>query len=121
MYAPNEAEELLRKGYVFSYRDAIRLPIREFLSRYFAREGYKDGFHGLMLSLLMGVYHFIIFTYIWEKKKFIDEEKASMRDFEDVISESGKELAYWINKGKIENEKTALKKFGLKIKRKLHL
>ena len=69
VYAPNEAEELLRRGYVFNYADAIRLPFKEFLSRYFAREGYKDGFHGLMLSFLMAFYHFAIFVYIWEKKK----------------------------------------------------
>ncbi|HEX8931815.1 MAG TPA: glycosyltransferase family 2 protein, partial [Patescibacteria group bacterium] len=73
VYAPNEAEELLRKGYLFSFRDAVRLPVKEFLSRYFAREGYKDGFHGLMLALFMAIYHLVIFAYIWEKKKFVDE------------------------------------------------
>jgi glycosyltransferase involved in cell wall biosynthesis len=120
VYAPNEAEELLRKGYVFNYRDAIRLPVKEFLSRYFAREGYKDGFHGLMLALLMAVYHLSIFAYLWEKKKFLDEENAT-KDFEEEIKESGKEISYWINKRKIDEEKILLKKFGMKLKRKLRV
>lgn len=121
VYAPNEAEELLRNGYKFNYRDAIRLPFKEFLSRYFAREGYKDGFHGMMLALLMGFYHFIIFTYIWEKKKFVDEDKLRVEDFEEEIQEANHELAYWITKEKIDEEKDTLKKIGLKIKRKLRV
>ena len=55
IYGPNEAEQLIKKGYSFDPRDAIRFPVKEFLSRFFAREGYKDGFHGLMLSVLMAV------------------------------------------------------------------
>ena len=45
-YAQNEANSLLEKGYQLSHFDAIRFPINEFLSRFFARKGYKDGFHG---------------------------------------------------------------------------
>ncbi len=62
IYGPNEAEQLIKKGYAFDWKDAIRFPVKEFLSRFFAREGYKDGFHGLMLSLLMAFYHFLIFA-----------------------------------------------------------
>lgn len=121
VYAINEAEDLIRSGYRFNYRDAIRLPFKEFLSRYFAREGYKDGFHGMMLALLMGFYHFIIFTYIWEKKKFIDEDNLRIEDFDEEIKETGQELRYWIAKEKIDEEKGMLKKIGLKIKRKLRV
>jgi len=65
-----EVEQLIKKGYIFDWRDSVRFPVKEFLSRFFAREGYKDGFHGLMLSILMAFYHFIVFSYIWEKQKF---------------------------------------------------
>ena len=121
VYAPNEAEELLRKGYIFNAKDAIRLPVQEFLSRYFAREGYKDGFHGLMLSILMALYHFTIFAYIWEKKKFADEGKLRIEDFEDEVKETGQELKYWFIKNKIEEEKDSMRKFALKLKRKLKI
>jgi len=121
VYAPNEAENLIRQGYVFSYRDAIRLPLKEFLSRFFAREGYKDGFHGMMLAIFMGFYHFSIFAYLWEKKKFIDEKSFRIEDFEDEIKHAGKDFGYWLHKEKIDEEKDMIKKVGLKIKRKLRL
>ncbi|HSA84354.1 MAG TPA: glycosyltransferase family 2 protein, partial [Patescibacteria group bacterium] len=113
VYAPNEAEELIRKGYSFNPRDAVRLPIQEFLSRYFAREGYKDGFHGLMLALFMAIYHFVIFAYIWEKQKFTDGGRESVEAFEDEFKESSKEIGFWVKKRKIDNEKQVLKKIGL--------
>lgn len=120
IYAPNEAEELLRKGFIFDWRGAVRLPMSEFLSRYFAREGYKDGFHGLILALLMGVYHLTIFAYLWEKKKFLNFENENIvADLEEELSKSKKEINYWINKRKIEQEKNTLKKITLKIKKKI--
>lgn len=121
VYAPNEAEELMRRGYVFSYADAIRLPFKEFLSRYFARQGYKDGFHGLILSALMAFYHFAIFIYIWEKKKFVTQDALNIQSFEKEIVGSVKELKYWLTKAKIDEEKDLLKKTMFKIKRKLKI
>src|SRR3989344_3756182 len=64
LYAENEANQLIEKGYNFAWQDSIRFPIKEFISRFFAREGYRDGLHGLVLSLLMAFYHLIIFGNI---------------------------------------------------------
>ena len=49
IYAPNEAEEYLEKAINFLILMLIRFPLNDFLARFFARKGYKDGFHGLML------------------------------------------------------------------------
>jgi len=76
LYAPAEAKERIKKGYQFSAFDCIRLPCNEFLSRFFAREGYKDGYHGLMLSLMMGVYHFFVACYMWEYARFPKEPQG---------------------------------------------
>ena len=122
VYAPNEAEDLLRKGYVFDWKGAIRLPMSEFLSRYFAREGYKDGFHGLILALLMGVYHLSIFAYLWEKKKFIDiKDENITHGLEEELKKSRKEFNYWYSSKSLETEKNLFKKTTIKIKRKLNL
>ncbi len=103
IYAPNEAEEYLRKGYQFSYFDAIRFPLNEFLSRFFARKGYKDGFHGLMLSLLMAFYHFIVFAYLWEKQGFKEYDKEDfLADTEKEFRKAGREILYWTSKEKLE-------------------
>jgi len=122
VYAPNEAEELLRKGYVFDYKDVIRFPLKEFLSRYFAREGYKDGFHGLVLSFLMAFYHFAVFVYLWEKKNFVEVKREELvKGMRDEFNNAAQEISYWISSKKIEQETSTLKKVGLKIKRKLNL
>lgn len=121
IYAPNEADELIRKGYVFDYHDAIRLPLSEFLSRYFAREGYKDGFHGFMLSILMAFYHFVVFANLWEKNKFVDTGKEDIvNGMEKELRKSKKELIFWVSKKSIEEEKNLLKKVSLKIRKKIH-
>jgi glycosyltransferase involved in cell wall biosynthesis len=122
IYAPNEAEELLRKGYVFDWLGAIRLPMSEFLNRFFAREGYKDGFHGLILALLMGVYYLAIFSYLWEKKGFIEvKDENIIHGLEEEIKKSKKELSYWVNTKEIEQESNILKRTGLKLKRKMNI
>jgi glycosyltransferase involved in cell wall biosynthesis len=121
IYAPNEAEDLLNKGYKFDWKGIIRQPMSEFLSRYFAREGYKDGFHGLALALLMAVYHLTIFMYVWEKQKFTEINDDIMNGLDEEIKKSKKELNYWMNTKKIEQEKNTFNKVKLKIRNKLQL
>lgn len=95
VYAPNEAAVLIEKGYEFNYMDAIRFPLNEFLSRYFAREGYKDGFYGLILSLLMSFYHIVIFTLIWEKNKYLDKEENVFDKFKSEVNKSDRQINFW--------------------------
>ena len=120
IYAPNEAENKLENGYVFSYFDAIRFPLAEFLSWFFARKGYKDGFYGLMLSLMQAFYHFLVFAFIWEKKGFKEYEGNDfLKDTEDEFKKAGKEIFFWISKEKLEQAKNPLKKNLLKIRSKI--
>lgn len=120
LYVPSETEEYIRKGYVFSYFDAIRFPINEFLGRFFARKGYKDGFHGLILSLLMAFYHFLIFASLWEKQGFKEYDGEDfLKDTEEEFKKAGKEIFYWLSKEKIEQIKSPLKKNLQKIRGKL--
>jgi len=118
-YAPSEAEKLIAEGYKISYPDAIRFPVREFLSRFFKGEGYKDGIHGLMLSILMAFYHFVVFSYIWEKQKFQESPDDVLKIADKEISSAGKEINYWINTVKIQNNRNPISKSLLKVKRKL--
>ena len=119
-YAPNEAEEVLRKGYKFSYLDAISFPLREFLSRFFARHGYKDGMHGLVLSLFMALYHFLVFAYIWEKNNFKEYEGDNfIKDTEKEFRKAGGEILYWISKEKFDSIKNPISKNLHKLANKL--
>lgn len=120
IYAPNEAEELLRKGYVFNWQDAIRFPIREFIKRFFTQEGYKDRFFGLMLSIGMAFYHFIIFAYLWEKQGFGEFEKENfLVGSERELQKAQKELRFWFVNERIKAQKNMLKKVWLKIRRRV--
>ncbi len=102
-YAPNEAEEIIRKGYKFSYFDAIGFPLKEFLSRFFARKGYKDGMHGLVLSIFMALYHFLIFAYIWERNNFKEYDGENfLKDTEKEFKKAEKDIFYWVSREKIE-------------------
>ena len=108
VYTRSEADKKIRGGYVFSPIDAIRFPFNEFLSRFFAREGYKDGFHGFMLSMLMGFYHFLVFSFIWEKNNFKQIEEADFTyKFKDEVKSLKKDLSFWM---KSKSKKTLLKK-----------
>lgn len=115
IYAPNEAEQLLKKGYTFSSMDALRFPFREFLNRFFAQEGYKDGFHGLMLSLLMAMYHFIVFAKLWEKEGFKDGNENVLREVEQELRQERKELSHWFSQEKMKKTKNPLQKIRHRI------
>lgn len=117
-YTVNEANEYLKKGYTVEWLDAIRFPVKEFISRFFAREGYKDGFHGLMLSLFMAFYHFVIFAYIWEKQGF-KESEVSLAKLEKEGKKISKDFSYWLANEQIKHTRNAAKKVYLKVKRKI--
>lgn len=123
-YAPNDAETMRKKGYTFHWTDAIRFPLHEFLSRYFAREGYKDGFHGLILAFMMAVSHFAVFCYLWEKEKFTVTQTQDIaflqKGLEKEIKNAKKELGYWMYNKKITEERNPVAKLGLRLKRKLN-
>lgn len=119
-YAQNEASDLLEHGYNFSYFDAIKFPLSEFLSRFFARKGYKEGLHGLVISIFMAFYHFLIFAFIWEKKNFVQYSGDKfLEETEEELRNGGKQVLYWISKEKLEKIKNPIRKTLEKIKNKL--
>lgn len=120
IYTTNEAEELIRKGYQFKWQDAISFPLKEFLSRFFAREGYKDGFHGLMLSMLMAFYHFVIFARVWEKQGFGEVKEINiLYGTEQELRNGYRQILYWIFHEKAKAAKSPLKKVLLKMKHRI--
>lgn len=94
IYIPSEAEAKIKAGYKVKPEDAVNFPAKEFMSRFFAREGYKDGLHGFVLSLLMAFYHLLIFAYIWEKQGFKRTEEILPKS-EAEFKSIQKEMQYW--------------------------
>lgn len=116
VYIESESKNLIENGYSISPSDAIRFPFEEFLSRFFAREGYKDGLHGLVLSLLMAFYHLGVFVNIWEKKKFTELNRNSLALFEGETRDSARKIRHWLKNEKIKSTRNPLKKLLLKVK-----
>jgi (heptosyl)LPS beta-1,4-glucosyltransferase len=55
-YARYEAQALMEDGIRPRWRNFVLQPLREFRRRYLTLKGYRDGTHGLLLSLLMAWY-----------------------------------------------------------------
>lgn len=118
-YTISEAENLIAKGYEPKLIDSFLFPANEFLKRFFFEEGYKDGAHGLVLSLLMAFYHLVVFARVWEMKNYPDSG-STLEVFQEGASKIAKDTTYWIN---YEREKTMspAKRALSKLKRKLHV
>ncbi len=96
LYSDNEAQHFISSGKKVAWYDAIRMPISDFLTNFFARDAYKDGLHGLTLSLLQAFYTFVVFAKIWEQQGF---EPYNQNNFLpqtiDEIKAKAKEFNYW--------------------------
>lgn len=115
-YTTNEADALKETQYQYSWYDAIRFPLSDFLKVYFAQEAYKDGLHGLVLSMLQAFYSFIVFTKLWENENF-PQKPVTLPSVIEELKRAKKEFCYWIL---TSNMKTShgFNKLVLKIKRR---
>lgn len=71
-YTRFEAKMLFDQGIRPRCRGLIGQPLREFVRRFFALEGYKDGEYGLALSALMAYYAYVrhrTLGKMWEEKE----------------------------------------------------
>jgi (heptosyl)LPS beta-1,4-glucosyltransferase len=70
-YASYEASVLVKQGIHPRPHSLILQPLREFRRRYLTLQGYKDGGHGLLLSLLMAYYTGLAYwraRALWERR-----------------------------------------------------
>jgi len=68
-YTEMEAAYLFRGGARAKVRNFIIQPCREFRRRYITLQGYKDGRHGLFLSLLMAYYEGVKYAKLWRLQR----------------------------------------------------
>lgn len=96
-YSTIQSGEMMKSGYVFSWKDLINKPLNELLGRYFAGEGYKDGVHGLALSLLQAFSELVLYLKVWQKQGF-DEQKVSKKELKGQLYKALKDVKWWIRK-----------------------
>ena len=110
-YTEIQAKDLINSGYKFDWRDMLKKPMGEFLSRFFAGEGYKDGLHGLVLALLQSFYELVKYLRVWEKEKFPDQE---IKGYQGVLEENVNDYLHWQ-----ACSANLIKKIRLKLKKKI--
>ena len=102
-YTDIQARLLLQKEYKFTWRDLIRRPLQEFLSRYFAGEGHKDGLHGLALALLQSFSELTLYLKIWQSEQF-KPEMVDIRELSKEAKRAKKQLDWWTVDALIKSE-----------------
>ncbi len=94
-YAKIQALELIKeKNYQLSHKDLLIAPLEEFLSRFFAGEAYKDGTHGLALSLLQAWVRLLTFLKVWEHKNY-EEKSLEPKWAKSILGEVIYQTEYW--------------------------
>lgn len=118
-YSESEAQNFINLNRSINWYDVIRWPVNDFLKTFFAQKGYRDGMHGLVLSMLQAMYALVFFAKVWEKKESFKDITPDdflikvIREFE----RAGKEIKFWVFEALIyENP---LKKYFYKLKRKI--
>lgn len=108
-YARVEAQEILGSGSEYTIVDAMRKATSEFISRFFADKGYKDGMHGLVLALLQTFHSFLVFLDVWEKQGYQEASQTTvLRGAEQFFVKTSKEMYYWLQRDRLTKGKDAL-------------
>lgn len=119
-YTTIQARELNKKGIEFKWRFVINKPVSEFLRRYFAESGYKDGLHGLTVCLLQALSELVIYAKLWQKQKF-RKVKIDQENTYEELKKASSEFIWWVYESKIVASKNIFTKLWLKTKRKFQL
>lgn len=74
-YTDYQAKILFDQGIRTKPHNFVLQPLREFKRRYIELKGYRDGWRGLLLSLFMAYYNFVIYLRLWRlwqrRKRFL--------------------------------------------------
>ncbi len=120
IYTESEVAKYKATGYRLHWADAVRFPVSDFLKIYFAQGGYRDGLHGLVLSMLQAFYAFLIFVKLWERDGFPDIP-VPLTDANRQLDRAGAETRYWMTTAELSGIQNPIAKTILRIKRKLGL
>jgi len=97
-YTESETENFIKSGKSINWYDSIRWPVADFVKTFFFEKGYKDGLHGLVLSMFQAFYAFIFFAKVWERKeKFKDLTPDNfLTEVTGEFGKAAKDIKYWV-------------------------
>src|SRR3989344_2849708 len=115
-YAKAQAKERLDEQKNYTIIDSFNEGLSEFIGRFFAEKGYRDGIHGLVLATLQMFYTFLVYCYYFEGKKFKAEDRDVVEAANHFFEKGAYEVSHWMDK---ESLHSPVKSFKSKIVRKL--
>lgn len=68
-YARTEAEVMICSGVRFSPFRLVFKPLKRFIGRYLVRQGFRDGWRGLILAALLAAYDVCIEANLWDLER----------------------------------------------------
>ncbi|MBP9814631.1 hypothetical protein KBC80_05615 [Candidatus Woesebacteria bacterium] len=108
-YARVESREIIEADKEYTVIDATRKATSEFISRFFADKGYKDGMHGFVLALLQAFYSILVFLDVWEKRGYQDaSQTVVLRGAEQFFVKTSREMFYWLQRDRLTKGKDAI-------------
>lgn len=101
-YAKVEAEDIVSQDKDYTLLEATRSATSEFISRFFAEKGYRDGVHGFILAILQMFYSMLIFCFVWEKRGYSEVTPLSLhKSVNQMFMTTSKEILYWRRREKL--------------------
>jgi (heptosyl)LPS beta-1,4-glucosyltransferase len=97
MYVRNDANIYIRENQALNWQDLVIYPADEFIKRFIVWHGYKDGLHGLVLSLLQSFSRFLSLVFVWEKNGF-KQQGVDLKKVFSLLTGKLKELEWWLIK-----------------------
>ncbi len=106
-YAKADAQIHLSSGEKFTLSQALSQGSSEFISRFFAADGYKDGMHGFTLSFMQLMYYPLVYFYYWEMNKYKNTEEQKLDSQMQIFTKNLlREIMFWIQ-NKFPNDSTS--------------
>lgn len=99
-YSTIQAQELVNKKYIFNWKDLMRKPLSEFITRFFVWEGWKDGVVGLSMSLLQALSWVVVYLKVREAQPVSPEKPSNefIQEVSDEIDKAEQEVGFYLEK-----------------------
>lgn len=107
-YTDHQIQYLISSGYNFSWADLVTKPVSEFLNQFFARQGYKEGIHGLALSGLQMFSELVLYLKLWQHSQFITQE-IPIDEVTNKLTSTAAEYQWWKHQARIDSASFFLK------------
>lgn len=93
-YTDHQLILLQQQKVKFSWTQLVSQPSQEFIRQFFARRGYRDGIHGLVLAGLQAVSELVLYSKLWQVSGF-SSQLLRLKDFNREASAQIKQYKWW--------------------------